>query len=120
MLSSEEREAIIKDAVRYLAGDTDEDAENAYFEILDGPDAETSWSLICEVANRSRDVAAPSDLGAGLLESFIIRYGSTHAGLIADGVIGNARLIAAMPSVRGLHRHPALVALLPIGLDGEN
>jgi hypothetical protein len=120
MLSAEERESIVNDAVRYLAGDKDDDAENAYFGITEGTDPETSWSLLSQVATRSSEVADASDIGAGLLESFIIRYGSTHPGLIADGIIGNARLLAAVSFVRGLHRHPALIALLPVGIGGAN
>ncbi len=116
-MSPEEREAIIVGALRFLAGEEDEDAEDSYFGLTEG-DPVMSWSLICDVATRSRDITDPSTIGAGPLESFIRRYGTTHAEMIADGIMGNSRLIAALRWVNGLHRHPNLVGLLPPGIDG--
>ncbi len=118
-LTESEREDMVLGSLRFLSGDEDAEAEDAYFTVseLSSRDPETAWQIIAEIATRSRDVADAGAIGAGLLESFIILNGTSHAEMIADGIVGNARLIESLRSVRGLGRHPALLALLPIGLD---
>jgi hypothetical protein len=118
MLSEDERETTIRDVLRYLAGDRDEDAEDAYFSVDTG-DAAEAFSMLGEIANRSKDFVDPINIGIGPLDSLVWRYGNTHPGLIADVILGNARLIQALAYVRGLHRFPELKSHLPAGMDGD-
>lgn len=120
MMTAEERETIIVDALRFLAGDEDEDAEDAYHGITLGNDPQTEWSLLEEVANRSDGIVDAMTIGIGLVMSFIIHHGSSQPEIIAEGIQRNVRLQHALRHVRGVHMHPELVALLPETLTFES
>jgi len=118
MATEEEREVIVRDAIRFLAGERDEGAENAHNSVDTGDAVETMW-LIAEIARRSSGVTDPINIGIGLLDAAIWRYAAAHPEEVADAIVGSTRLIQALPYVRGLSRYPELMARLPVGLTGD-
>lgn len=118
-MSPEKRQEIVTGALRYISGEDDDEAQNAYFEILELANPEESWPLLVEVVSRSKGIAEPCDIGVGLLQSFLFRHGKSHARLIAEGIVGNTRLIEAIRSVQGIHKYPELKSLLPVEVLGE-
>jgi hypothetical protein len=88
-------------AARYLNGDTDDDAENAYYDV---ERIALSVDLISGLVILKRlasgvDERRLSDFGAGFLETFLAARGTENPDLIEDAIKGDRRLIQALRGI---------------------
>lgn len=100
---TEVSEQEIKDAIRFINGDKDEEAEDAYFalEPVVLSSVNVGLPLLERLANDVNEFAL-GYLGAGLLEDFLASRGMDDPELIESAMKRNQRLAIALGGVRSL------------------
>jgi len=91
------------DAIRYINGDNDDAAEDAYYAIEPIALSNVKTGLrILERLAAGVDDRALGYLGAGMFESFLRTCGAEDPDMIEEAITGNARLLRALRGVRSL------------------